>query len=128
MIVIVSYDNMVKFWSINGDLLRIFLKGVSDSVIGVSFFLDGQVIVLFSYDGKVKFWSFYDGSLLKILNGYQDSVMSVNFSFDGKLLVFGSRDKIVILWDLVLDNLLDKGCSWVCDYLWINFYVFKSDY
>ena len=128
MIATASYDNTVKLWSINGDLLRTFLKGASDSVTGVSFSPDGQVIASSSYDGKIKLWSLYDGSLLKTLNGHQDSVMSVNFSPDGKLLASGSRDKTVILWDLALDNLLDKGCSWVRDYLRTNPHVSEGDH
>jgi len=122
-----SYDNTVKLWSINGELLRTFLKGASDSVTSVSFSPDGQVIASSSYDSKVKLWSLYDGSLLKTLNGHRDSVMSVSFSPDGKMLASGSRDKTVILWNLALDNLLEKGCSWVRDYLRTNPHVQQSD-
>ncbi len=122
-----SYDNTVKLWSINGELLRTFLKGASDSVTSVSFSPDGQAIASSSYDGKVKLWSLYDGSLLKTLRGHQDGVMSVSFSPDGKLLASGSRDNTVILWNLALDDLLEKGCSWVRDYLRTNPNVSDSD-
>ncbi len=122
-----SFDNTVKLWSINGELLKTFLKGASDSVTSVSFSPDGQVIASSSYDGKVKLWSLYDGSLLKTLSSHKDSVMSVSFSPDGKLLASGSRDKTVILWNLALDDLLEKGCSWVRDYLQTNPHVQESD-
>ncbi|NET14847.1 MAG: WD40 repeat domain-containing protein, partial [Okeania sp. SIO1H6] len=122
-----SYDNMVKLWSINGELLKTFLKGSSDSVTSVSFSPDGQVIASSSYDGKVKLWGLNDGNLLKTLSGHGDSVMSVNFSPDGKLLASGSRDKTIILWNLALDDLLEKGCSWVSDYLHTNPNVSDSD-
>ncbi|NEN90903.1 MAG: hypothetical protein F6K48_19095 [Okeania sp. SIO3H1] len=122
-----SYDNMVKLWSINGELLKTFLKGSSDSVTSVSFSPDGQVIASSSYDGKVKLWGLNDGNLLKTLSGHGDSVMSVNFSPDGKLLASGSRDNTIILWNLALDDLLEKGCSWVSDYLHTNPNVSDSD-
>ncbi|MEM1172784.1 MAG: hypothetical protein AAGJ08_27840 [Cyanobacteria bacterium P01_H01_bin.35] len=122
-----SFDNTVKLWSINGELLKTFLKGASDSVTSVSFSPDGQVIASSSYDGKIKLWSLYDGSLLKTLTSHQDSVMSVSFSPDGKLLASGSRDNNIILWNLALDDLLEKGCSWVSDYLQTNPHVQQSD-
>merc|ERR1739838_972007 len=122
-----SCDNMVKLWSIDGKLLRTFLKGASDSVTSVSFSPDSQVIASSSYDGKVKLWSLYDGSLLKTLNGKQLSFISISFSPDGKLLASGSRDKTIILWNLALDNLLDKACGWVRDYLRTNPHVSKSN-
>ncbi|MDY7004511.1 MAG: hypothetical protein SWX82_11270 [Cyanobacteriota bacterium] len=122
-----SYDNMVKLWSIDGELLKTFLKGSSDSVTSVSFSPDGQVIASSSYDGKVKLWGLSDSNLLKTLSGHGDSVMSVTFSPDGKLLASGSRDNTIILWNLALDDLLEKGCSWVSDYLQTNPNVSDSD-
>ncbi|MGD1804953.1 eIF2A-related protein [Dapis sp. BLCC M126] len=122
-----SFDNTVKLWSINGELLKTFLKGASDSITSVSFSPDGEVIASSSYDGKIKLWSLYDGSLLKTLSSHKDSVMSVSFSPDGKLLASGSRDNNVILWNLALDDLLEKGCSWVSDYLQTNPHVSQSD-
>ncbi|NEO54743.1 MAG: hypothetical protein F6K54_17650 [Okeania sp. SIO3B5] len=122
-----SYDNMVKLWSVDGELLKTFLKGSSDSVTSVSFSPDGQVIASSSYDGKVKLWGLNDGNLLKTLSGHGDSVMSVSFSPDGKFLASGSRDNTVILWNLALDDLLEKGCNWVSDYLHTNPNVSDSD-
>ncbi|OZH53273.1 hypothetical protein AFK68_18720 [Hydrocoleum sp. CS-953] len=61
------------------------------------------------------------------MSSHKDSVMSVSFSPDGKLLASGSRDQTVILWNLALDDLLEKGCSWVCDYLQTNPHVQESD-
>ncbi|MGK7920344.1 MAG: hypothetical protein AB4080_10115 [Trichodesmium sp.] len=122
-----SYDNTIKLWSLDGKLQQTFLKGASDSVTSVSFSPDGQVIASSSYDSKVKLWSLDDGSLLKTLTGHDDSVMSVNFSPDGKLLASGSRDNTIILWNLSLNDLLEKGCNWVNDYLHTNPHVSDSD-
>ncbi|MEB3340390.1 hypothetical protein [Okeania sp.] len=122
-----SYDNTVKLWSLDGKLQKTFLKGASDSVTSVSFSPDGQVLASSSYDGKVKLWSLNDGSLLKTLSGHQDSVMSVSFSPNSKLLASGSRDKTIILWDLALDDLLEKGCIWVDNYLRTNPHAFQSN-
>ena len=122
-----SYDNTVKLWTTYGKLLKTFLNGASDSVTSVSFSPDGQVIASSSYDGKVKLWSLYDGTLLKTFRNHGDSVMTVSFSPDGRSLASGSRDKTVILWNLALDDLLDKSCSLVSDYLQTNPNVYDSE-
>lgn len=121
-----GYDNTVKLWNLQGELLMTFLKGSSDSVTSVSFSPHGEIIASGSYDGKIKLWSL-DGTLLKTLIGHSDSVMSVRFSGDGKLLASGSRDRTVILWDLDLDDLLIRACNWVEDYLQTNPNVAESD-
>lgn len=121
-----GYDNKVKLWNLQGQLLKTLLKGSSDSVTSLSFSPKEQVIASASYDSKIKLWN-TDGSLLKILTGHKDSVMSVNFSPDGTLLASGSYDGTVILWNLDLDDLLLKGCNWVEDYLRTNPNLEDSD-
>ncbi len=122
-----GYDNTVKLWNQNGVLLKTLLKGSSDSVTSVVFSPDGQLIASASYDGNVRLWSRNNGTLLKTLLGHRDSVMSISFSADSKVLASASRDKKVILWNLDLDDLIERSCEWVGDYLKYNPYVSDED-
>jgi WD40 repeat protein len=122
-----GYDNTVKLWDSKGNYLKTLLKGSSDSVTSVVFSPDSQLIASASFDGTVKLWSRQDGTLLKTLVGHRDSVMAVSFSPDGEVLVSASRDKTLIMWNLDLDNLIDRACDWVDDYLRTNPKIGSSD-
>ncbi|HEY9865652.1 MAG TPA: hypothetical protein V6D21_15870, partial [Candidatus Obscuribacterales bacterium] len=122
-----GYDNTVKLWDSQGNYLKTLLKGSSDSVTSVVFSPDSKLIASASYDGKVKLWSPDDGTLLKTLAGHRDSVMAISFSPDGRVLVSASRDHTLIMWNLDLDNLTDRACDWVDDYLRTNPKVQTSD-
>ncbi|WP_413163153.1 eIF2A-related protein [Capilliphycus salinus ALCB114379] len=127
MIASAGYDNTVKLWSREGVLLETLLKGSSDSVTSVVFSPDGQLIASASYDGYVRLWSRHNGTLLKTLLGHHDSVMSISFSPDSKVLASASRDRKVILWNLDLDDLTQRACQWVGNYLKYNPYVSNED-
>lgn len=122
-----GYDNTVKLWDSQGNYLKTLLKGSSDSVTSVVFSPDSQLIASASFDGTVKLWCRQDGTLLKTLVGHRDSVMGVSFSPDGHVLVSASRDKTLIMWNLDLDNLIDRACDWVDDYLRTNPKIGSSD-
>ncbi len=127
MIASAGYDNTVKLWDSKGNYLNSLLKGSSDSVTSVVFSPDSQLVASASYDGTVKLWSCHDGTLLKTLVGHRDSIMALSFSPDGQVLVSASRDKTLIMWNLDLDNLIDRACDWVHDYLRTNPKVGNSD-
>ena len=61
-----------------------------------------------------------DGELLKTLEGHADTIRSINFSPDGKTLASASDDDTVKLWNLDLDDLVERGCHWLHDYLTTN--------
>lgn len=95
------------------------LRGHSHKVKTVRFSPDGTFLASGSDDGTVKLWSL-EGNLLTTFQGHKNSVESLSFSSDGKILASASRDGTVILWNLDLEDLLQKGCYWIKDYLHTN--------
>jgi len=114
-------DGTIKLWHLN-ETEPVSLSGHRDWVNSISFSPDGKTLASASRDGTVKLWS-SEGRLLKTLEGNNDSVSSISFSMDGKTLIAGSYDGAVLLWNFDLENLLERGCSWLDDYLQTNINV-----
>ncbi|AFZ24105.1 WD40 repeat-containing protein [Cylindrospermum stagnale PCC 7417] len=115
-----SWDNTIKLWNVTTGQLINTLAGHSDGVTGLSFSPDGQILASGSADNTIKLWNTPTGTLLKTLLGHPHRVNSLSFSPDGKLLLSGGKDAGVMLWDLDLDDLMQRGCARLTDYLQNN--------
>jgi len=120
-----GWDNTVTLWRRDGTWLRDYSH--SDSVTSISFHPQDGVLAAASWDGTVKLWNLQDGTLIKALHGHESGVLSVRFSGDGLTVASGSADDTVILWNLDLDNLLDRSCNWLANYLQNNPNVSEAD-
>jgi WD40 repeat protein len=114
-IVSASHDQTIKIWNKQGKLLKT-LYGHSGEVESVSFSSDSQMIASGSLDHTLKIWS-RDGVLLNTINVYIGPIYSVSFSPDNKTLAAGSDDGRLRLWDIDLDQLKEKACNQVGNYL-----------
>ena len=112
-----SSDTTVKLWSAKDGKLIHTLQGHQNEVRSVVFSPDGNTIASASLDNTVKLWSAKDGKLIHTLQGHQNSVWSVVFSPDGNTIASASSDKTVKLWNLDFDNLLNRSCNKLKDYL-----------
>jgi WD40 repeat protein/energy-coupling factor transporter ATP-binding protein EcfA2 len=123
MIATASQDNTVKLWNRNGELLH-ELGGHTAAVSQVSFSQDSSIVATASNDSTIKLWSTQDGKLTTTLAMHADSVNSVSFNPQKTgNFASASADNTIILWnleDLMLKSLMERGCSWLRDYLRAN--------
>ncbi|MBD2360920.1 caspase family protein [Anabaena minutissima FACHB-250] len=130
-----SQDKTVKLWNIDGQLLKT-LQGHNDLVFNVNFSPDGKTLASASDDGTIKLWNVANGTSLTTFQGHQGGVRNVSFSPNGKLLVSGGQDATVKLWNLegielqtlVVDQLLNRACDRLTDYLTTNPNITTEDH
>ncbi|MEM7579590.1 MAG: WD40 repeat domain-containing protein, partial [Cyanobacteria bacterium P01_A01_bin.80] len=115
-----STDKTVKLWSTKDGQLLHNLKGHEDEVYSVVFSPDGKTVASASWDKTAKLWSVQDGKSLHSFDGHKSEVTSVSFSPDGNTIATASDDNTVKLWDWNLDDLVERGCNYLTDYL-INY-------
>ncbi|MGC9502215.1 hypothetical protein [Baaleninema sp.] len=112
------------------------LWGHGAEITGLSWHPNGQILASSSRDRTVKLWSFAnletdslqpmrtlsrESAIVQPLR--EDGFTDVSFSPDGGLLAASDNLGQVILWrnlDLDLETAIDRGCTWVSDYLHHN--------
>ncbi|BFM41197.1 hypothetical protein [Synechocystis sp. LKSZ1] len=115
-IVTASADRTARIWNRQGQEL-VALYGHQAFVNTAQFSPDGQIIVTASTDGTARLWDLL-GRELAIFRGHSGWVRSAEFSPDGRWVVTASTDGTARLWPVDnLDQLLDRGCQWLEDYL-----------
>lgn len=120
-----SSDHTIRLWRLNGKLLRV-LKGHTSSIHRVKFSPSSKILASASLDGTVKLWSIDSEQSLKTLTRSSRSFSDLSFSPDGKMIAAagasfrGGFSEQVLLWNLDLDDLLERGCNWLSEYLQNN--------
>ncbi|GAB4276341.1 MAG: AAA-like domain-containing protein [Oscillatoriaceae cyanobacterium] len=97
LIATASYDQTVKIWKQNGELLDT-LKGHSAGAYSVSFSPNGSYIATASVDETVRLWSL-NPKMPNTLPRSSAAIRSVSFGPGGKLIATGGEDRTVKLWN-----------------------------
>ena len=126
-----SWDNTIKLWSIKDEgktsKLVHTLSGHQDGVTTISLDSDGSILASGSGDRTIKLWDTKTGALIKNLRGHTSQINSLAFSRDDKSIISGEEQQGLFWWNLDLDNLLDRGCDRLADYLATNPNVKPND-
>ncbi|MEG5172817.1 nSTAND1 domain-containing NTPase [Microcoleus sp. B3-D7] len=102
-------DGTVRWWNLQGEPLATW-KMDQGWIRSISFSLDGKLLTTAGYKGNPS-W-----------------IRSISFSPDGKLLATAGDEGNPKLWRIEsFDELMERGCDWVRDYLKNNPNVEKSD-
>ena len=120
-----SWDNTIKFWQIksSGEINPNPLKTLSGHQAGVTSLVlstDGNLLASASADRTIKLWKNQDGTLLKTLQGHVSQINSIAFRNHAHNIISADEQQGLFWWDLELDNLLDKGCNKISNYLKYN--------
>ena len=121
----------MKLWSIKDagktNSLLHTLTGHQDGVTTISLNSDGTLLATGSGDRTIKLWNTETGELIKNLRGHTSQINSLAFSNDDQFIISGEEQQGLFWWNLDLDNLLDRGCDRLADYLTTNPNVKQSD-
>jgi WD40 repeat protein len=115
-------DGTIRLWNRSGKLLEQF-NSHQGEVRSLSFSPDGQRLATAGADGTVKLWFISGKPPRQLLANFKvydpGEVLAVSFSSDGKRLAAAGSDISKIRWWRVegLDELLQRGCVWLKDYL-----------
>ena len=121
-----SSDGTAKLWDLQGNV-QVDFCGHQSVVWSVCFRPDGQQLATASADGTAKLWDL-QGNQLAEFQGHQGLVWSACFSPDGRFLATASADCTARLWRIEsLDQLLERACDWLQDYLLTNPQVSDRD-
>lgn len=110
-----SFDKTVNLWNLKDGTSKVLLRH-QDSVNRVTFSPNGQILASASEDKTIKLWNL-DGELLRELRGHNAPMSNISFSPDNNTLAEADSDGQVMLRNFNLDNLLDRGCNYISDYL-----------
>ncbi len=125
-----SWDNTIALWQVNnrggGQQLH-RLRGHRDGVTSLSFNSTGTILASGSGDRHIKLWDTKTGTLVKDLQGHPSQINSLAFTVDDTALISADEQQGLFWWNLAIDNLLERGCDRLSNYLENNSSLPKSD-
>lgn len=95
-----SRSGEIKIWSLeNGQLVRALKEPHSDTVFGLEFSPDDQLLASCAADRFMKVFKVADGTFVRSFEGHTHHVTGVSWRADGRLLATCGADGAVKVWD-----------------------------
>jgi WD40 repeat protein/uncharacterized caspase-like protein len=127
-----SWDNTIELWNVidlDREKIEPFktLAGHRGGVTSLDFTKDSKVLTSSSSDGTIKIWNVRDGSPIKTLLGHTSAVHNLSFNSNDRAMISAEEQAGLFLWNLEVDDLLDRGCKQLNNYLKTNPNVSEQD-
>lgn len=114
---ITSWNNTAGLWDMQGKQLQKF-EGHRASIQNVHFSPDGKWLLTSSLDGTARLWDLQGRQWAEYPGHGNSGILDAVFSPDGQQVATISLDGYVQLWFVEqFDQLVEKGCNWLTDYL-----------
>ena len=116
-------EGIIRFWNWQEQPKKPLdeLEGHEDWIYSLSFSPDGQQLATVSIDRTARVWDVDSKQEIDRMKLGQIESRSVSFSLDGQQIAIGRSDGLIQLWRPSgiggLDQLLEKGCNWLENYL-----------
>lgn len=120
MLAVANQDNTIKLWQMEDASLLRTISVYQGGVASLAFSPAGNALFSGSSNNKIMIWDPNDGSLLQTIERdpvHLEPVRGLSFSRDGRFLMSASDKSGVFVWSLDLDDLFDRGCVQLQDYL-----------
>jgi len=109
-----SEDETVRLWNLkDGTSMPLTPQG---EVKKVTFSPSGQILASISEDNTIKLWNL-NGNFLKNLEENNGGFINISFSHDSNTLASADYQGQVMLRNLNLNDLLERGCTYISDYV-----------
>lgn len=96
-----SRSGEVKIWNVaDGKLVRELTDAHSDTVFGVKFSPQGDMLATSAADKFLKVWNVATGELHRSYEGHTHHVLGVSWKFDSKVLATAGADQVIKVWDV----------------------------
>ncbi|MBW4499030.1 MAG: WD40 repeat domain-containing protein [Scytonema hyalinum WJT4-NPBG1] len=113
-------DGTIRLWNLQGKGERIF-QIYGPRITSVTFSPDTQRIISSDHTGRILLWNLQDPKEQLPLAAWQtkqSAVNSISLSSDGKLLTTVGSDGSFKSWSIQSsDELMERACNWMRDYL-----------
>jgi len=115
-----SWNNTASLWDLQGKQLQ-KLEGHRASIQNVHFSPDGKWLLTSSLDGTARLWDLQGKQWAEYPGHGNSGILDAVFSPDGQQVATISLDGYVQLWPIEkFDQLVEKGCNWLTDYLVVH--------
>ncbi|KAL8940747.1 MAG: hypothetical protein Q9211_002128 [Gyalolechia sp. 1 TL-2023] len=126
-VVLVSSDNVLKFWDIAKRDFRFVLEKGHSQIVCTELSGDNNFLAVGYEDGTIQLYGTTAGDCRHELGGHSDRIIGLDFSPDSKIIATSSLNAVLRLWNVQNGSLLHTVEGLHIDYADSSIIAFSSD-